>query len=91
MIVGFINGCCEQQEWFFSRTENPSQPNGSHGIDLRIELVQHGHSYADATFHNRVNTTSNVSSSQYFTGCGCRVNPVRLSNTVEQIDDGQEG
>ncbi|KAH3726849.1 hypothetical protein DPMN_052721 [Dreissena polymorpha] len=89
MIVRLINECCEQQEWFSSKTENPSQPNGSHGIDGRIELVQHEH-LANATVLHRVHRTSNVSSSQHFTGCGCQVNPIRLSNTVERIDDSQE-
>ncbi|KAH3726640.1 hypothetical protein DPMN_052508 [Dreissena polymorpha] len=74
--------------------------NSSRGIDGRIVLVQHGHSDANATVHHRVNTTSNVSSTQHFTGCGCLVNhitgcgclvnPIRLSNTVERIEDSQE-
>ncbi|KAH3726642.1 hypothetical protein DPMN_052510 [Dreissena polymorpha] len=91
MIIRLINGRCEQQERFSSRTENSSQPNGS--------VMQHGHS-TNAIVPHRVNTTSNVSSSQHvtgcgfqvrhFTGCGCLVNPIRLSSTVERIDDSQE-
>ncbi|KAH3726643.1 hypothetical protein DPMN_052828 [Dreissena polymorpha] len=82
-----------------SRTENPSQPNGCHSINVRIELVLDGHAALQ-----RVHRNHDEGSSQHCTGCGCRVwtrfedhrhaienhvIPIRLSTTVERIEDNQ--
>ncbi|KAH3726883.1 hypothetical protein DPMN_052759, partial [Dreissena polymorpha] len=70
MIVRLINECCE---WFSSRTENPSQPNGCHAINVRIELVLDGHPDYNAVALQRVHRNRDEGSSQYCSGCGCVV------------------
>ncbi|XP_052245117.1 uncharacterized protein LOC127854154 [Dreissena polymorpha] len=88
-----------------SRTENPSQPNGCHAIYVRIELVLDGHPDDNAAALQRVDRNRDEGSSQFCSGCGCvfwtrsedhrptienHRFPIRLSTTVERIEDNQE-
>ncbi|KAH3726873.1 hypothetical protein DPMN_052748 [Dreissena polymorpha] len=75
-------------------------------IDMRIVLMHDGHTNANAIARPSVHRNSNESWSQHVSGCRYldgtmddeytrqanqnQVNPIRLSNTVERIEDNQE-